>query len=97
LDAEDAGDFDVAAFEVAVLVAAVGFGRVATLLLAVRFTVRDDLPVVFADFDFSLLVAMWLSPRASMTASCAATATAPPIRRGKDGERNRTLFAGQPI
>ena len=32
-----------------------------TLLLAGRFTVRDDLRAVFAGFDFDLLVAIWLS------------------------------------
>ena len=60
-DDEDAGDFDDAAFETAALVAAVGFDRVGTLLLAGCFTVRDDLRAVFADFDFDLLVAIWLS------------------------------------
>src|SRR5450759_2579554 len=63
LDDEDAGDFDDAAFEVAALVAAVGFGRVGTLPLAVLFTVRDDLRVVFAAFDLVLVVAMRLPPR----------------------------------
>src|SRR3984893_17062675 len=75
-DDEDAGDFDDAVFEAAALVAAVGFDRVGTLLLAGRFTVRDDLRAVFANFDFDLLVAIWLS-LGSMTASCAGTATSP--------------------
>jgi hypothetical protein len=56
-DDEDAGDLDAAAFETAALVAAVGFDRV-TLLLAGRFSLRDDLRAVFADFDFDLLVAI---------------------------------------
>jgi hypothetical protein len=80
-DDEDAGDFDDAAFETT---AAVGFDRVGTLLLAGCFTVRDDLRAVFADFDFDLLVAIWLS-LGSTTASCAATDTAPP--NGGRGER----------
>src|SRR6202022_4463486 len=84
LDDEGAGDFDDAAFETAALVAAVGFDRVGTLLLAGCFTVRDDLRAVFADFDFDLLVAIWLST-GSTTASCAATDTAPP--KGERGER----------
>jgi hypothetical protein len=61
LDDEGKGDFDAAAFEAAALVAAVGFDRAGTLLLAGRFTVREDLRAVFADFDFDLLVAIWLS------------------------------------
>jgi hypothetical protein len=57
LDDEDEGNFnEVAAFEAAVLVAAVGFGRAGALLLTGRFTLRDDLRAVFADFDFDLLV-----------------------------------------
>jgi hypothetical protein len=56
LDDEAAGDFDEAA-----LVPAVGFDRAGPLLLAACFTVRDDLRAVFADFDFDLLVAIWLS------------------------------------
>src|SRR6202171_3782605 len=59
LDDEDAGDFDVAAFEATALEAAVGFGRAGALLLTRRFAVRDDLRAVFADFDFGLLVAIW--------------------------------------
>jgi hypothetical protein len=31
------------------------------LLLADRFAVRTDLPAVLADFNFDLLVAIWLS------------------------------------
>jgi hypothetical protein len=58
LEDEDAGDFDNADFEVAALVAVVGFGRAGTPLLAGRFAVRDDLPAVFADFGFDLLVAI---------------------------------------
>jgi hypothetical protein len=61
LDDEDAGDFDDAAFEVTALVEAAGFDRAGALLLTGRFAVRDDLRVVFADFDFDLLVAIWLS------------------------------------
>jgi hypothetical protein len=83
-DDEDAGDFDEAAFEATALVAAVGFDRAGTLLLAGCFTVRDDLRAVFADFDFDLLVAIWLST-GSTTASGAGTGTAPPI--GGRGER----------
>jgi hypothetical protein len=44
--------------EAAALVAAAGFGRVGTLLLAGRFTVRADLRAVFADSDLDLLVAI---------------------------------------
>src|SRR6266849_7972790 len=61
LDDEDAGDFADAAFVAAALVAAVGFDRARTLLLTGRFTLRDDLRAVVADFDFDLLVAIWLS------------------------------------
>jgi hypothetical protein len=61
LDEEEAGDFDDAAFEAAALVAAAGFDRAGTLLLAGCFTVRGDLRAVFAGFDFDLLVAIWLS------------------------------------
>src|SRR6202051_242934 len=78
LDDEDAGDFDEAAFEATALVAAVGFDRAGTLLLAGCFTVRDDLRAVFADFDFDLLVAIWLST-GSTTASGACTGTSQPI------------------
>jgi hypothetical protein len=95
LDDEDAGDFDDAAFEATALVAAVGFDRAGTLLLAVCFTVRDDLRAVFADFDFDLLVAIWLS-FGSTTASCAGTDTAPPIG-GRGERRMETLFARQAI
>src|SRR5712671_863127 len=59
LDDEDAGDFADAAFVAAALVAAVGFDRARTLLLTGRFTLRDDLRAVVADFD--LLVAIWFS------------------------------------
>jgi hypothetical protein len=61
LDDEDAGDFADAAFEVAALVAAGGFGRAVTLLLAGCIAVRDDLRAVFAGLDFDLVVAIWLS------------------------------------
>lgn len=61
LDDEDAGDLDDAALEVAAPVVAVSFGRVRTLFVALRFTVRDDLRVVFADLDLDLLIAIWLS------------------------------------
>src|ERR1700680_4810117 len=55
----DAGEFDDAVCETAPLVAAVGFDRVGTLLLAGGFPVRDDLRAVFANFDFDLVVAIW--------------------------------------
>jgi len=58
LDDEDAGSLDEATFGMTALDAAVDFGRAGTLLLAGRFTVRDDLRAVFADFDFDLLVAI---------------------------------------
>src|SRR5713226_9677056 len=61
LDDEDGGDFDDAAFDATALVAAVGFDRAGTLLLAGCFTVRDDLRAVFADFDLDLPVAIWFS------------------------------------
>jgi len=61
LDDEDVGDFDDAAFEAAALVAAAGFDRAGTLLLAGCFVVRDDLRVVLAGFDFGFLVAIWRS------------------------------------
>jgi hypothetical protein len=60
LDDEDAGDFDEAVFAAA-LVAAAGFDRAGTALLAGRFAGRDDLRVVFAGFEFDLVVAIWLS------------------------------------
>jgi hypothetical protein len=60
LDDEDACDFDGATFEAA-LVVAVSFGRAGVLLVVGRFTVRDNLRAVFADFDFDLLVAIRLS------------------------------------
>src|SRR6202158_1208054 len=94
-DDEDAGDFDEAAFEATALVAAVGFDRAGTLLLAGCFTVRDDLRAVFADFDFELLVAIWLST-GSTTASCAGTDTAPPIGAGRAEGGRRALVAGVP-
>jgi hypothetical protein len=77
LDEEDGADFDEVAFEAAALVAAVGFDRAGTLLLAGCFTLRDDLRPVFADFDFDLVVAIW-SLLGSTAASCAATDTTPP-------------------
>src|SRR5260221_10832913 len=83
LDDEAAGGFDEAVFEAVALVAAVGFDRAGPLLLAACFTVRDDLRAVFADFDFDLLVAIWLS-FGSTTASCAATDTAPAIGAGRE-------------
>jgi hypothetical protein len=76
LDDEDAGDFDEATFEAAALVGAADFDRAGTPLLATRFAGRDDLRAVVADFDFDLLVAIWLS-LGSTTASCAATDTSP--------------------
>src|ERR1700687_4386284 len=84
-DDEDAGDFDEAAFEATALVAAVGFDRAGTLLLAGCFTVRDDLRAVFADFDFDLLVAIWLST-GSTTATGAGTGTA---RQSEGGAERR--------
>jgi hypothetical protein len=69
---------------------------VGTLLLVGCFTVRDDLRTVFADFDFDLLVAIWLS-LGSTTASCAGTDTAPPIGAGREEGGSRSLFAGEPI
>src|SRR6266478_3195365 len=97
LDDEDAGDFADAAFVAAALVA-VGFDRAGTLLLAGRFTLRDDLRAVFADFDFDLLVAIWFS-LGSTTASCAATDPTPPIgRAGRERRGNAgLLFASQAI
>jgi hypothetical protein len=43
---------------------------VGTLLLTGRFTVRDDLRVVFADFDFDFLVAIWLSTGGNDSIMC---------------------------
>jgi len=92
---EDAGDLNDAAVEAAAFDAAVGFIRAATLLLPVRFAVRDDLRMVFADFDFDLLVAIWPSS-GSTTASCAATDTTPP--KGGAGRRaERSLFVGEAV
>src|ERR1700730_5904295 len=51
-DDEDVGDFDYAVFEAAAFVAGVGFDRVGAVLLAGRFSVREDLRAVFANFDF---------------------------------------------
>src|ERR1700676_984345 len=84
LDDEDAGDFDETTFEVAALVVAADFDRAGMPLLATRFALRNDLRAVLADFDFDLLVAIWLSS-ISTTASCAATDIAPP--NGGRGER----------
>src|SRR5216684_810900 len=58
LEDEDRGDFEAASFKAVALVAAVDFGRAGAPLLAGRFAVRDDLRAAFADFDFSLLVAI---------------------------------------
>jgi hypothetical protein len=41
--------------------AGAGFDPEGTLRLADRFAARGDLRDVFADFDFDLRVAMWLS------------------------------------
>jgi len=60
-DCLDDDDFDDAVFEAAVLVAVVAVDRAGTPLLAGRFTLRNDLRAVFADFDFDLLVAIGLS------------------------------------
>src|ERR1700731_4115698 len=57
LDDEAAAGFDRAVYEARALVPALGFDRAGPLLLAACFTVRDDLRVIFADFDFDLLVA----------------------------------------
>jgi hypothetical protein len=94
-DDEDAGDFDDAAFETAALVAVVGFDRIGTLLLAGCLTVRDDLRAVFADFDFDLLVAIWLSLGA-MTASCAGTATSPRKLSSRAGGISQISKANMP-
>lgn len=61
LDDEDAAGFDGEAFEATALEAAVDFGRVGALFVTGRPAVRDDLRAVFADFDFDLLVTIWLS------------------------------------
>jgi hypothetical protein len=58
---EDADDFDDGACEAAAVVAAVDFDRVGTAPFTECFVVQDDLPAVFAGFDFDLLVAIWLS------------------------------------
>jgi hypothetical protein len=58
LDDEDRGYFDEAAYEPAALVAAVNVDRAGTPLLPGRFTLRDDLRAVLADFDFDLMVAI---------------------------------------
>jgi hypothetical protein len=60
LEEDGAVAFDEAGFETA-LGACAGFDRAGTLLLAGRFAARGDLRDVFADFDFDLRVAMWLS------------------------------------
>src|SRR5258706_9899318 len=52
LDDEDAGDFDDAAFEAAALIAAVGFGRGGTVVLAVGFFARDGFLAGFLGFFF---------------------------------------------
>src|ERR1700730_16475007 len=91
LDDEEAGDFDGTAFEVVAVDEAGGFDRTAAPLLAGRFAVRDDLRAVFADFDFVLLVAIWLST-GSTTASGAGTGTAPPIGGGGGAEGGRRRY-----
>src|SRR5258706_16050794 len=60
LDDEDAGDFDDAAFEAAALIAAVGFGRGGTLLLAGGFVARGGFWGVFSGFYFGFGVALWV-------------------------------------
>src|SRR6202035_3145797 len=72
LDDADAGALGKARFEAAALVPGRSLDRATILLMARRFGLRADLRRVFADFDFSLLVAIWLS-LGSTTASCAAT------------------------
>src|SRR5438876_1177862 len=62
----------------AVLDAAVD--RVAVCFLVEDRAARGGLVPRFADLDFGLLVAIWLSLM-SATASCAATDTSPAIRR----------------
>jgi hypothetical protein len=44
--------------------------RAGVLLLTCRFTVRDELREVFADFDLRLRVAMWLSFRVKDSIIC---------------------------
>jgi hypothetical protein len=61
LEDDGAVAFGCAALEPLSFDKAVGFDRSGALLLAVRFAVRDDLRDVLADFDFDLLVAIWLS------------------------------------
>jgi hypothetical protein len=70
LNGEGADAFDDAAFEAAAVEEAAGFVRAETLLLAGRFAVRDDLRTAFADFDFGLLVAMWLSSCVNNSIMC---------------------------
>jgi hypothetical protein len=52
------------------IVEAVGFDGVGALLLANRFAGRDDLRGVFADFDFDLLLAIWLSSGVNDSIMC---------------------------
>jgi hypothetical protein len=89
LEDEDAGDFDDAVFEAVAFDPTAGFGRAGVLLLAGRFTLRDDLRSVLADFDLDLLVAIWLS-LGSTTASCAVTDA---TRRSGRGETAWKLTA----
>jgi hypothetical protein len=81
LDDEAVGDFDDAVFEAVAFDPTVGFGRAGVLLLAGRFSLRDDLRSVLADFDLDLLVAIRPS-WCLTTASRAVTDTSPAIERG---------------
>jgi hypothetical protein len=96
LDDEDAGDFNDAAFEGAAFDAAVGFGRGETLLLVVRFAARDDLRAVFADFDFDLRVAIWVSLGVNDSMCCHWHGPTNP-RAGREESENRSLFARQAV
>jgi hypothetical protein len=98
LDDEDAGDFDkAAAFEAAVLVAAVGFGRAGALLLTGRFTLRDDLRAVFANFDFDRLVAIGLSLGINDSIKCCHRPDPAKRRAGREKSGNRSLSAGEAV
>jgi hypothetical protein len=70
LEDDGAVAFGDAAFEPLAFDEAAGFDRAGTLLVTDRFAVRDDLRVVLADFDFDLLVAIWLSSGVNDSIMC---------------------------
>jgi hypothetical protein len=95
LEDDGAVAFGGAAFEPLPFDEAAGFDRAGTLLLAGRFDAREDLRDVFADFDFDLLVAIWLSVCLSDSIKCCHRHDPADNLAGWDGgEKTRLLGAG---